>query len=88
MRMRTSPEGPAERTTVTLPGELARRVRFRARIERRSVSSILREALEAYLEGAEPPPMPSFVGIGESGRSDTSERAEEILREQMGDVRG
>jgi hypothetical protein len=73
----------AERTTITLPAPLARRVRAHALTNRRSVSSILREALEAYLEGQEPPQMPSFTGIGDSGRSDLSERAEELLREHF-----
>jgi hypothetical protein len=82
-----TPEG-VERTTVTLPAALARRVRAQARTSGRSVSSILREALEAYLEGQEPPGLPSFTGVGASGRGDLSERVEELLAERFRGTRG
>ena len=77
------PSGGVERTTITLPAALARRVRTQARTSGRSVSSILREALEAYLEGQEPPGLPSFAGIGASGRDDLSEHVEEVLAERF-----
>lgn len=70
-----------ERTTITLPIELARRIRTQARANERTVSSIVREALEAYFEGQPSPELPSFVGIGSSGRGDISERVEEIVAE-------
>jgi plasmid stability protein len=80
-RRRTAgPEGSV-RTTVTLPVELARRLRFKARTNERSVSSIVREALDAYLAGQPPPTLPSFTGVGRSGRTDLSERVEELLPE-------
>ena len=69
------------RTTVTLPTELARRLRTQARAHDRSVSAIVREALEAYLAGQPPPKLPSFMGVGRSGRTDLSERVEELLPE-------
>ncbi len=71
----------AERTSVTLPTELARRLRTQARAHQRSVSSIVREALEAYLAGQPPPELPSFAGVGASGIADLSERVEELLAE-------
>ena len=71
----------AERTSVTLPTELARRLRTQARAHQRSVSSIVREALEAYLAGQPPPELPSFAGAGASGITDLSERVEELLAE-------
>jgi len=77
---------PAERTTVTLPAPLARRLRGQAQLKGRSVSSIVREVLEAYFEGQGPPELPSFTGVASSGRSDLSERAEELLKEHFGSV--
>jgi plasmid stability protein len=69
----------SERTTVTLPTELARRLRTEARAHDRSVSAIVREALEAYLAGQPAPELPSFAGVGASGMGDLSERVEELL---------
>jgi plasmid stability protein len=72
-------EAGSERTTVTLPTELARRLRTQARAHDRPVSAIVREALEAYLAGQPAPDLPSFAGVGDSGISDLSERVEELL---------
>lgn len=71
----------SERTTVSLPTELTRRLRTQARAKDRPVSAIVREALEAYLGGQPAPDLPSFAGAGESGRTDLSERVEELLAE-------
>lgn len=76
-------EQPAERTTVTLPAQLARALRAQSRARGRSVSSIVREALQAYFEGQEPPELPSFAGVGRSGRHDLSERVEELIAEHL-----
>ena len=73
----------SERTTVTLPTELARRLRTQARAHDRPVSAIVREALEAYLGGQPPPELPSFMGVGRSGMTDLSERVEELLPETI-----
>jgi len=81
-------DGPAERTTVSLPGPLARHLRARAQGQGRSVSAIVREALEAYFEGQGPPELPSFAGVGASGRHDLSERVEELIAESFGRGRG
>ena len=80
MSMRAGSEA-SERTTVTLPIGLALRLRVDAEAGGRSVSSIVREALEAYYETRALPSLPSFTGVGRSGRADTAERAEEILAE-------
>lgn len=72
---------PTERTTVSLPVGVVRRLKHQAESSGRSVSSIVREALHAYLAGQPAPRMPSFVGIGRSGRSDISERYEELIAE-------
>lgn len=68
-----------ERTTVTLPRQLARMLRTEAQRSGRSVSALVRDAVRAYLEGRASPPLPSFGGVGRSGREDVSERAEELL---------
>lgn len=68
-----------ERTTVTLPRQLARMLRTEAQRSGRSVSALVRDAVRAYLEGRASPPLPSFAGVGRSGREDVSERAEELL---------
>lgn len=69
----------SERTTITLPRQLARTLRMEAQRSGRSVSALVRDAVRAYLEGREPPPLPSLTGAGRSGRQDVSERAEELL---------
>lgn len=67
----------AERTTVTLPRSLARRLRLEAEALGRPISAVVREALEDYLQSDAL--LPTFTGIGASGSSDTSERAEELI---------
>jgi plasmid stability protein len=73
------PDAGSERTTVTLPVGLARRLRTEARSHDRSVSAIVREALQAYLAGQPAPELPSFAGVGESGIADLSVCVEELL---------
>ena len=76
-------ETGSERTTVTLPTELARRLRTQARAHDRPVSAIVREALEAYLAGQPPPKLPSFTGVGRSRTPNLAARAEELLPEAI-----
>lgn len=80
-RLSAREEGPAERTTVTLPPALAKRLRAEARGTGRSVSSIVREALEAHFRRKKAPRLPSSTGVGASGRHDISERVEELVAE-------
>jgi predicted transcriptional regulator len=68
-----------ERTTVTFPRELARRLRMEAQRTGRPVSAVVRDAVRAYLDRRGAPPLPSFAGAGRSGRGDVSERAEELV---------
>lgn len=64
--------------TVDLPEELAARLAAEAALLGVSSEALVAEAVETHF-----PPRrgPSFVGIGRSGRSDTSERHREIRRE-------
>jgi hypothetical protein len=80
MRMQSQ---TTERTTVTLPRELARRLRVEAERSQRSLSEVVREAVIAYLDRQGAQPLPSFSGVGASGRNDVSERAEELIRARL-----
>ena len=70
-----------KRTTIFVPEPLERDLQLYARQERKPVASIVREALAEYLAARREPlsALPSCVGIGESGRSDTAELHEELL---------
>ncbi len=69
-----------KRTTIFVPEPLERDLQLYARSERKPVAFVVREALAEYLAARQPASaMPSFVGIGQSGRSDTAERHEELL---------
>ena len=72
-----------KRTTVKLPDELDATLRLEAQRRRTTVSELTRQAIEAFL-GKAPRRRLLGAGAGHSGRSDISERAEEILREEMG----
>ena len=72
-----------KRTTVKISDELDARLRHEAERTGRTISDITREALESYL-GVGQRPRLSFEKVGRSGRSDISERIEEILRAELG----
>lgn len=67
------------KTTVYLDPELAITMRQLATREGRPQAELIREALAEYARRSKRPPIP---GLGEfdSGHTDTSERAEQILR--------
>jgi predicted transcriptional regulator len=67
-----------KRTTVKLPDELDARLRHEAQRRGITVSELTREAIETHL-GAETKRTLRGAGAGRSGRSDISERIEEIL---------
>ena len=69
-----------KRTTVKIPDELDAKLRFEAKRSGKTISEVTREALEVRLGvhrriiyGA---------GMGDSGRPDMAERADEILAEE------
>jgi hypothetical protein len=70
------------RTTVYLDEETALALRQLAEAQNRSQAELIREALAAYTRQAARP-KPRAIGIGRSGRSDVSERAEEILTDAV-----
>lgn len=69
-----------KRTTIFIPEELERDVQGCAQRQGKPVAWVVREALTAYVVGRRTPGrLPSFAGIGRSGRSDVAERHEELL---------
>ncbi len=70
-----------KRTTVKLPDQLDTRLRLEAKRRGMTISELTREAIEAHLDGGR---RRTFLaaGAGRSGRSDISERIEEILRDE------
>jgi hypothetical protein len=45
---------------------------------------LLRLAMERYVLPGQRQPLPAFVGIGDSGRSDVSERVDDLLANGFG----
>lgn len=72
---RISYHDDVERTTISLPRDLLRRLRVIAAERRTSMAALIREALEE--KSASHRPKPKSLGIADSGHSDTSRRAGE-----------
>lgn len=67
-----------KRTTVKLPDDLDARLRHEAQRRGTTITEVTRTALEAHL-GTGPRRQLDAAGAGRSGRTDVSERIEEIL---------
>lgn len=67
------------KTTLYLDETTMLRLRQLSKKQGRQQSALIREALDAYLDRNDKRPMPKGVGAYSSGRSDISERAEELL---------
>ena len=72
-----------KRTTVKIPDALDALLRHEAERRGTTISEISREALEAYLGGSSPRRRLGAAAAGRSGRSDVSERIEEILAAEV-----
>jgi len=68
------------RTTVKLSEELDARLRHEAQRRGTTIAEITRTALEAHLGASGSRRRLGAAGAGRSGRSDISERVEEIIR--------
>jgi hypothetical protein len=69
-----------KRTTIFIDEELERSLRDIAQKDRASLSATIRKALEEFSDRHQSArALPSFLGIGRSGRKDVAERAEEFL---------
>ncbi len=71
------------RTTVKIPDALDARLRHEAERRGMTISDISREALEAYFGGPSTRRRLGAAGVGRSGRTDVSERIEEILAAEV-----
>jgi predicted transcriptional regulator len=71
-----------KRTTVKIPDALDARLRHEAQRRGVTISEVSREALEAYLGGPGRRRL-GAASAGRSGRSDVSERIEEILATEV-----
>jgi predicted transcriptional regulator len=69
-----------QRTTVKLSDDLDARLRHEAQRRGTTIAEITRTALEAHLGGGGARRTLSAAAAGRSGRSDVSERVEEIIR--------
>ena len=74
------------RTTVKVSVDLDARIRQEAARRGMTMSAWTREALEAHLPGGARQPVRQLLaaGAGDSGRSDISDRIEELLAEEWG----
>jgi hypothetical protein len=69
-----------KRTTIFADESLLAVVQGIAKKEHVSLSAAIRTALEEYVGRRQASrPLPSFLGIGRSGRKDVAEHAEELL---------
>jgi predicted transcriptional regulator len=73
-----------QRTTVKLSDDLDARLRHEAERRGVTVSTVTREAIEAYLGGRRTRRKLMAAGAGASGQGDVSERIEEILANEVG----
>jgi predicted transcriptional regulator len=72
-----------KRTTVKLPDELDARLRHEAKRSGTTIAEVTRSAIEAYIGRVGPRRRLGAAAAGRSGRSDVSERIEEILAEEV-----
>jgi hypothetical protein len=70
-----------KRITLVVPDDLNARIQQERRRRDVSVTTVIRDALEAYLGGSDQPREIPWAGIGRSGRSDIAARVEEILEQ-------
>ncbi|HYV15400.1 MAG TPA: CopG family transcriptional regulator [Conexibacter sp.] len=71
-----------QRTTVKLPDDLDARLRHEAKLRGTTIAEITRTALEAHLGATGSRRRLGAAAAGRSGRSDVSERIEDIIRSE------
>jgi len=69
-----------KRTTIYLEPELEVLLKLEMLRQKRPMAEIIREAVHAYVT-REPRPAPPGAGAFSSGREDTAERTEDVLKE-------
>lgn len=70
---------PSTKTTVYLDVADYQRLKALARAQGRSAAELVREAVSAYARSGQIALRPASIAAGRSGRSDLSERTEELL---------
>ena len=73
------------KTTVYLDAEDYRRIKAMAKALGRTAADMVREAVSIYAKSFTLPTRPSSIASGRSGRSDLSEKAEQLLDGMGGD---
>lgn len=69
-----------QRTTIFADEYLLREIKDLAKMEKRSVADLIREALIQYVNTRKKPAVRmSFIAIGNSGRHDLAEKHEDLL---------
>ena len=69
-----------KRTTIFADDALIKEFKDLSKEENRSVAEMVREAMEQYVKQRQQKKKKlSFIGVGASGRSDVSEKHEELL---------
>ena len=68
-----------EKTTLYLDGADYRRLKRIAQARKTAPAALVREAVAEYVARHGSRPLPKSLGAGDSGRSDLSERAEDLL---------
>lgn len=71
------------RTTILLDDDLLLEVKQLARTNGTTATEVIRKALKTYIRRQRQARIPSFTGVGKSGRHSISERAEEMLRRKI-----
>jgi hypothetical protein len=76
-----------KRTTVKIPDDLDARLRQEAQRRGVTISTITREALEAFLVSGQPPARRRLLaaGAGSGGGANLAERVEQLLAEGFGE---
>jgi hypothetical protein len=69
------------KTTVYLDDDIAASLKRLAKRSSKPAAQLIRDALRAFTEDGNAPPLPSGMGMFDSGHRDTSVRRKEILRE-------
>ncbi len=69
-----------QKTTVYLTADDYRRLKLMAKQQNRPTAELVREAVAQYAQAHRPTTLPTSVGAGHSGRSDISERVDELLQ--------
>jgi len=69
------------KTTIYMEPSVALTLRHLASVQGRSQAEIIREAIESYTSKSVTRPRPKGMGAYDSGRTDVSERAKELMRQ-------